>query len=89
MRREAARAGLSTAGKLLSEDLPLGDRFRERRARAFSAEKSSSRIQRDVCESASKLAESCSRLSREQDAKKRKRDMPIVICFTTPKVYHG
>jgi hypothetical protein len=86
--RDIAGAGLSTARKLLSEDLPLCDRFRERRPRAFSEEKSSSRVQ-DVCDSASKLAESCSKLPREEDEKKRKRAMPIVICFTRQNVYHG
>ncbi len=85
---EITQTGLSTTGKLLSEDLPLCDRFRERRPRAFSEEKSSSRIQRDVCESASKL-ESCSKLPREEDEKKSKRVMPIVICFTRQTVYHG
>jgi hypothetical protein len=87
--REIARAGLSTARKLLSDDLPLGDRFRERRPRAFSEEKPSSGVQRDVCESASKLAGSCSKLPREEDKKKRKKVMPIVICFTRQTVYHG
>jgi len=83
------QAGLSMADKLLSEDLPLCDRFRERRPRAFSEEKSSSRVQRDVCESASKLAEICSKLPREEDEKKSKRVMPMVICFTRQTVYHG
>jgi hypothetical protein len=87
--REIAGAGLSTPRKLLSEDLPLCDRFRERRLGAFVEEKSSPRVQRDVCESASKRAESCSKLPREEDEKKRKRVMPIVICFTRQDVYHG
>jgi hypothetical protein len=87
--RGIARADLSTAGKLLSEDLPLCDRFRERRPEAFSEEKSSSRVQRDVCESASKLAEICSKLPRKEDEKKSKRVIPIVICFTRQTVYHG
>lgn len=86
---EIAGTALSTARKLLSEDLPLCDRFRERRPRAFSEKTSLSRIQRDVCESASKLADSCSKLPREEDEKKRKRVMPIVICFTRQTVYHG
>lgn len=87
--REIAGAGFSRPRKLLSEDLPLCDRFRERRPRAFSEEKSSSTLQRDVCESASKRAESCSKLLREEDEKKRKRVMPIVIFFTRQNVYHG
>jgi hypothetical protein len=87
--RKVSRAGLSTAGKLLSEDLPLCDRFRERRPRAFSEEELSSRVQRDVCASGSKLTESCSKLPREEDEKKRKRVIPIVICFTSVRVYHG
>ncbi len=84
---EIARAALSTAGKLLDEDLLLCDRFRERR-RAVSEEKSLSRVQRDVCESASKLADSSSKLPMEEDEKKRKSVMPM-ICFTTVSVYHG
>jgi hypothetical protein len=87
--REIAGAGLSTARKLLSEDLPLCDRFRERRPRAFSEEKSSSRVQRNVCESAPKLVESCSNLPKGEDKKKRKRDIPIASCFTRQSVYHG
>ena len=87
--REIARAGLSTAGELLTGDLLLCDRFRARRAKAFSEDKSWSRIQREVCESASRLTESCSRPPREEDEKKRKRVMPIVICFTSVTVYHG
>jgi hypothetical protein len=69
IREEVAGPGLSTARKLLSEDLPLGDRFRERRRRAFSEETSSSKVDRDACESASKLAESCSKLPRKEDEK--------------------
>jgi hypothetical protein len=87
--REIAGIGLSTARKPLGEDLPLCDRFRERRPGAFSAEKSSSEVQTDVCKSASKLTASCSKLPREEDEKKRKRDMPIVSRFTTQTVYHG
>jgi hypothetical protein len=86
--RETAGAGFSTPRRLLSEDLPLWDRFRERRPRAFSEEKPSSRVQRDVCESASKRADSCSKLLRE-DEKNRKRIRPIVIFFTEQNVYHG
>jgi hypothetical protein len=86
--RGIARADLSAAGKLLSEDLPLCDRFRERRPGAFSEEKSASRVQRDVCEAASKL-ETWSKLAREEDEKKSKRVMPIVSCFTRRTVYHG
>jgi hypothetical protein len=87
--RKVSRAGLSTASKLLSGDLLLCDRFRERRPLAFSEEKSSSSAQRDVCESGSTLAESCSRLPREEDKKKRKTVMLIMICFTMVRVYHG
>jgi hypothetical protein len=87
--RGIARGDLSAAGKLLSEDLPLCDRFRERRPGAFSEEKSSSRVQRDVCEAASKLAEICSKLPRKEDEKKSKRVMPTVIRFTSQTVYHG
>jgi hypothetical protein len=87
--REIAHAGLFTASKLLSEDLLLCDRFRERRPRAFSEEKSLSKVQSDVCESASKLAESSSKLPREEDEKKRKRVMPIIICFTSVSLYHS
>ena len=87
--RGIARAGLSAAGKLLSEDLPLCGRFRERRPEAFSEEKLSLRVQRDVCESASKPAEICSKLPRKEDERKSKRVMPIVSCFTRQTVYHG
>jgi hypothetical protein len=54
--REAVRAGLSAAGKLLSDDLPLCDRFRERGPGVFSVEKSSPRVPRDICESVLKVA---------------------------------
>ena len=54
--REIVRAGLSAAGKLLSDDLPLCDRFIERGQRVLSVEKSSARVQRDICESVLKLA---------------------------------
>ncbi len=84
---EIARAGWSTAGKLLSEDLLRCDRFRERR-RAFSEEKSLSRVQRDVCESTPKLAGNSSKLPREEEEKKMKSVMPM-ICFTNVSVYHG
>jgi hypothetical protein len=87
--RELASAGLSTARELLSGDLPLCDRFRERRPPAFSEEKSSSRVQRNACESAPKLVESCSKLPRGEDEKKWKRDIPITNCFTRQNVYHG
>lgn len=87
--REIAGAGLSTARKLLSEDLPLCDRFSERRLRAFSEEKSSARVQRDVSESASIVAESCSKLPREEHHKKKKKLTPIVIFFTRQSLYHG
>ena len=73
----------------MSEDLPLCDRFRARRPRAFSEEKSWSRVQRDVCESGSKLAGSCSTASREEDEKKRKKVMLIVIRFTKVSLYQG
>jgi hypothetical protein len=54
-REETTRAGLSMRGRFLSEDLPRCDRFRERRGRALSEDKSSSRVKIDASEWAAKL----------------------------------
>jgi hypothetical protein len=87
--RKVSRLGLSAVGKLLSEDLPLCLRFRERGPRALSEEKSPSAVARDGCESASKLAGSCSTGWRKQDEKKRKKAILIAIRFTAATVYQG
>jgi len=85
--RKVSRTGLSTAPKLLTEDLPLCGRFREREPRAFSEPQSWSSDQRKVCESATKLAESCSTAWREADEKKTKTVMMIMLRFTKASLY--
>jgi hypothetical protein len=72
-----------------SSDLPLWDRFRERRPAAFSKEKSRSSVESEVCESASRPSEICSKPPREEDEKKSKSIIATVICFTSVTVYHG
>jgi hypothetical protein len=80
---ESARAGLFAAAKLLSDDLPLCDRFRERGPTVLSEEKSSPGVQRDIFEPAPKLPGISSQLPSEEDEKKRKRVMPIAIRLTS------
>jgi hypothetical protein len=86
--RKVSRAGLSTAGNVLKEDLPVCIRFKARRPRALSVEKSWSNVQIDGCEWASRPAESGSKLASEEQ-KKRKRVMPIASRFTTASLYQG
>jgi hypothetical protein len=79
---ETTREVFSPADTLFSADFPLFERFRVRGPAAFLEERSSSRVQIDACESASKPAETSSKLPSEEDAKNRKSNTLITIRCT-------